>query len=586
MSAVEIWKEKLAHLQRDLAITSGAAQKFEIEKQIEEVQAKIKELSADNYLEPAANSIVPKDSVFIVPFLSLKENFLGRENFIEQLHKQLQAEEASATAVVGKVVHGLGGVGKTRLAAEYAFRYRQQYSSVIMVVADSPTNLNSNLAALTSANHLNLPQQFAEAEADRVAAVIQWLQLRNDWLLILDNVDDDEAIAAVQEKIPQLSNGYVLITGRRNNFNQAIAPLTLDKLSPVDSRDFLLQRTRRQTLDDAGELQALDELVEHLDGLALALEQAASFMHKKRRTFSDYLERWKQQDKDVMSWFDPNQMETDKAVAFTWKSTMDELPELEQAILNLLAWFAPEEVPGFVWETDECPDIVATAVVLLASDDENDTPSLGKDDVRDAIVDLSDFSMLNLSSSGIDLTVHRVVQEIVRGAQADQKSKWLQQSLNLVNHATPTDCYDVRTWPELVPLRPHLDVFCDSAVEFNLNNPTTRLMAILGGYYEMRANYKLAEPLTRLSLSIVEESFGENHPNVAGCLNNLALLLQATNRLGEAEPLMRRALSIDEESFGETIPMLPEFEQSGFVTSGHQSSWRGRAADASCAFDR
>jgi tetratricopeptide (TPR) repeat protein len=63
-----------------------------------------------------------------------------------------------------------------------------------------------------------------------------------------------------------------------------------------------------------------------------------------------------------------------------------------------------------------------------------------------------------------------------------------------------------------------------------------------------------AEPLMRRALAIDEASFGSEHPNVAIRLNNLAQLLQATNRLEEAEPLMRRALAIDETSFGSEHP--------------------------------
>ena len=61
----------------------------------------------------------------------------------------------------------------------------------------------------------------------------------------------------------------------------------------------------------------------------------------------------------------------------------------------------------------------------------------------------------------------------------------------------------------------------------------------------------------RRALAIDEKSFGPEHPNVATDLNNLAQLLQDTNRLAEAEPLMRRALAIDEKSFGRTIPTSP-----------------------------
>ena len=65
-----------------------------------------------------------------------------------------------------------------------------------------------------------------------------------------------------------------------------------------------------------------------------------------------------------------------------------------------------------------------------------------------------------------------------------------------------------------------------------------------------------AEPLMRRALAIDEASYGDEHPEVAIRLNNLAGLLQATNRLGEAEPLMRRALAIDEASYGDEHPRV------------------------------
>ena len=90
-----------------------------------------------------------------------------------------------------------------------------------------------------------------------------------------------------------------------------------------------------------------------------------------------------------------------------------------------------------------------------------------------------------------------------------------------------------------------------------------------------------AEPLMRRALAIDEASFGAEHPNVAIRLNNLAQLLQATNRLAEAEPLMRRALAIDEASFGAEHPnVATRPQQPGAVAPGHEPAGGGRAADA------
>jgi len=89
------------------------------------------------------------------------------------------------------------------------------------------------------------------------------------------------------------------------------------------------------------------------------------------------------------------------------------------------------------------------------------------------------------------------------------------------------------------------------------NHPSTATalnnMALL-----LQATNRLAEaePLMRRALAIDEASYGNDHPDVARDLNNLALLLKATNRLVEAEPLMRRALAIDEASYGNEHPKV------------------------------
>ena len=99
-------------------------------------------------------------------------------------------------------------------------------------------------------------------------------------------------------------------------------------------------------------------------------------------------------------------------------------------------------------------------------------------------------------------------------------------------------------------------------------------------------DYAEAEPLKRRAMAIDEKSYGPDDPNVAIRLNNLAHLLQATNRLGEAEPLMRRALAIDEESYGRTIRMCAGPQQSRPVAAGHQPARRSGTADAPRAGDR
>ena len=141
-----------------------------------------------------------------LPYHSLGSLFKGREGFLAELRESLRhAVNGHATAIVGKALHGLGGVGKTRLAVEYAWQHEADYSALLFVVADSPENLRRNLAALVGPSVLDLPEQEATEEAVRVAAALRWLHEHPGWFLILDNIDTEEAATAAEGLLARIA---------------------------------------------------------------------------------------------------------------------------------------------------------------------------------------------------------------------------------------------------------------------------------------------------------------------------------------------------------------------------------------------
>src|SRR5205814_2468521 len=112
-----------------------------------------------------------------LPFLSLGELFKGRDEFVRTVRRTLLTRPALVAAVTAKqAIHGLGGVGKTRLAIEYAYRYVSEYSAVLFATADGPDALRRNLAALCRADVLDLPEQAEPEEAKQYEAVLRWLR--------------------------------------------------------------------------------------------------------------------------------------------------------------------------------------------------------------------------------------------------------------------------------------------------------------------------------------------------------------------------------------------------------------------------
>jgi tetratricopeptide (TPR) repeat protein len=174
--------------------------------------------------------------------------------------------------------------------------------------------------------------------------------------------------------------------------------------------------------------------------------------------------------------------------------------------------------------------------------------------IRDGISELASYSMLTRENRAF--TVHRMVQEVLRTRIPEERRReWIERALRLVNNFSPRGPGDVRTWPVWNVLRPHAAVVVQHADEARIARPTARLMNQLGEYLIAKGLYDEAELLIRRSLAI-EEAIAPNSPEVAIRLNNLAALLQETNRRAEAEPLIRHALKIDEDSFGPDHPRV------------------------------
>ena len=469
-----------------------------------------------------------------LPYDSIGSLFKGREAFLADLHRRLGVPTAgaTATAIVNRLaVHGLGGIGKTRGALEYAWLHTDDYTALLFISAPSIAELRANLANLagvlgTTADKASIDEQLT--------AVLGWLDAHPGWLLIIDNVDTEEAAAEVQRLLARLRSGHVLITSRISNWSAGVQPLELDVLAEPDAAAFLIERAphRSQKADDPAQSSAI---ARELDGLALALEQAGAYIDKQRLSFAEYLNRWQAKRPEVLRWHDPRLMQYPASVAVTWETTFAQLTDPQRRLLEALSWLDPEPIPLFLFDAAPLAEAIP--------------------DPRDALAGLTAYSLVRFDAAGDAVLVHRLVQEITRGRipEADRTAA-LEIVLEAVDSAATDDPEDVRSWNIWTPLAVHVDAVSRHADAAGLAEPTAQLMNDLGLYRLNRGQYRTAEPLMRRALHIDELSFGNDHPKVAICLNNLAQLLQATNRLDEAEPLMRRALHIDELFFGHDHP--------------------------------
>ena len=152
--------------------------------------------------------------------------FTGRETLLEELHTRLHGSQTIAI-LQSHALYGLGGIGKTQLALEYAYRRAQDYTAVLWIAAETAESILASLqhAAAT----LELPPE--QDQMKLVTAVGRWLSTHQDWLLIWDNVEDLDLLS---QFLPPTRAGAILLTTRRRALGTFAVGLELAVLEPEE----------------------------------------------------------------------------------------------------------------------------------------------------------------------------------------------------------------------------------------------------------------------------------------------------------------------------------------------------------------
>ena len=295
--------------------------------------------------------------------------FTGREQLLKNLHEALHRQTAAAITQP-QAVHGLGGVGKTQLAVEYAWANHADYDAILWAGAAAATDLHANVARLATV--LRLPQADAREQEARVAAVLDWLQSHRRWLLTLDNADTPEAQQAVGALLPPGLPGHVIVTSRRGGWPLAYADLEVRVLTPEAAEKFLLERTEKAHFH-AGPATEARLVASDLGCLPLALEQAAAFLVHQRVTFADYRRRLAVSRAQVLKFASQGGTGYQQTVATTWLVTEAQLGPQARAVLQLAALLAPDEIPRAMFTRGG--KVIEKAMKLLLQEGSADTAS-------------------------------------------------------------------------------------------------------------------------------------------------------------------------------------------------------------------
>jgi tetratricopeptide (TPR) repeat protein len=535
-----------------------------------DVIASLRRLLADLQLLSASNPAPSSDmpAFWNIPYPP-NPFFLGRDELMLQLHDQLQSGPPAALTQP-QAISGLGGIGKTQLATEYAYRYRHEYKAVLWVRAEAQETLITSYSVL--ATLLNLPERDAQEQEITIQAVKTWLQTHHDWLLILDNADDLDLLPPF---IPVPPGGHILITTRAHDMQSLARRIEVETLPPQQGALFLLRRATL-LLPNALFEQAKPEeqtlalqLTQELGGLPLALDQAGAYLEATGTSLQAYQQLYQQRGLELLKQRRSRLPDHPEPVATTWSLSFQRVEERNPAaadLLRLCAFLAPDAIPeeiitqGLERQTLPRPPLLQRWFGWFSK--KKETSSIGS-----ALSSLADPQMLNQAIEALrayslldrdplvrQLSVHRLVQAVLKD-QINESSRayWAEHAVRAIAVTFPSEEHE--EWPQCERLLPHALIAADLVEHYQfVFSAAAPLFNKMGLYLYKRGRYEEAEPLWKWALRIDEEQLGMEHISAAVNLNNLAILYYTQGRYEETESLLKRALGIYEEQLGGKHP--------------------------------
>ncbi|WP_335935677.1 FxSxx-COOH system tetratricopeptide repeat protein [Streptomyces sp. PTD5-9] len=452
--------------------------------------------------------------------------FTGREELLNKAYLALQDAGSGAGVVT---LHGMSGVGKTQLAAEYVYRFGSEYDVVWWVPADRRALYRQKLAELAPELGLSTGAEYGE----RLRAVRDALRRgepHSHWLLVLDGADEPEHIWDLVPTGP----GHVLITSRNPEWSEHNSNLVE---VPVYARDesvaFVRRRAPRLNPAEA------DRLAEALEDLPLLLDQTAGWLNDSDMSVEEYIELLEGGiDQDVVKVSADFPLAFQTAWSILLNKLRDTVPESVD-LLRLCSFFAPGSIPVRLLREMPPGELPEQLSGLM-----NDPLLWNK-----AIGQLRQYSVVRLeshetageeASSGESLYMHRMVHQIIGKDMPERDRREfvdvVRRALAAADPGRPTD---TRLWPAYAEITPHLkwaDVLrsTDPGVQTLVLN-CLRYMYLSGEY---RAGIKLGERAMRAW----RELLGDDHPRVWDLSYNYANLLRAVGDYAGTEYIERAAV--------------------------------------------
>ncbi|KAH8742616.1 hypothetical protein BGZ57DRAFT_984020 [Hyaloscypha finlandica] len=494
-------------------------------------------------------------------------DFVGQQNVLQVLLDNFSRHPMDREAAL----YGLGGIGKSQIAVEYAYSLLERYPKTLIFWVFGGSKERFEQDYLGIARRLQLPG-FNAPNVDVFALVKTALEKRSNWAMIIDNADDPTILwgtskanysetsiqndsndsGGLSKYIPRGPNGFILYTTRtKDDALRLTGEGQVIKVSEMDEEDLkslLRSKLKNETFSD----NDLARLITTLDRLPLAIVQAASFIRHKSWSITQYLANFEAEGSVWSSGplsHDFRDKTRDYAgrnpVFRTWMITMKQLEELEPKaadLLRLMSFYNRQDIPhDLLLGPDSIP-------IGYQEEKANKNYYLAM-----SISTLLSYSFLTVSEGprGQRYTLHRLVQKFIQYRLEDLgiADKYAAKALDFLVSAFPLEQYE--SWEISGELLPHVQTMVEYKMTSNL--PAGKfgiLLTAASAYSRIKGQLQRADTYITLALAALRTNLGNDDPITIDALCEQGHCFQDLKQYEQAEKIFCSAIDSYSRVFG------------------------------------